>query len=235
MKRLLTGLYVFVLLGIFGCDETETLRERGRAALQVGDYRRSMSLWGQVLDIEPTNLEARKGLALSLFSEASDWDTRHQQDSAAPVWLQASRELDILLHLDSSANVRAMASTSLFHSARLRMDDDRLEDALSILNESIRLDSLNWFAWNLKGLVLEGLDKPESAQSLYEHVLAQDSSFLAAYINLGNLHWNKKHYQEACNDWSLGLKRDPENVYLRQWVERVTAKLKEKSLLDSER
>jgi len=220
----------FLLLALasllfLSCDHQESIRERGREALQVGDYSRAVQAWNELLDSKPGDHEARLGLATSWFSEAREIGRHHESDDAAMCWDHAARELRILLLQDSSEQVRSMASTSLFHLAKSRMDDNRLKDALDILSDATHLDTLNWFAWNLKGLVLEGLGRPDEARSMYEHVVASDPTFIAGYVNLGNLHWGQGEFKEALRDWSQGLKRDTANAYLHLWVERADEKL----------
>ena len=211
-------------LTLLACDQAAPWRARGRAALEVQDYARAVTAWNAILDLDPSDQEARHGLALALFSAARENDSRHETDSAAALWQRSAQELRILLQLDSAPHLRSMASTSIFHVARQRMDEDRLEDALDLLQEATRLDSANSFAWNLEGLVLEGLGKPDSAAMLYTQVLLRDSSFIAAYINLGNLHWNSHREADAAHVWTLGLAHDSGNVYLKQWVGRARGK-----------
>jgi len=218
-----------VCLVLFGCRDSE-LRQAGKDALRVGDYGRAAKSWSQVLDGNPADAEARYGYAMSLFKAARQLDRDHRNSNEA--WDSCAHEFHILLRLDSSASVRSMASTSLFQVARQRIVDDRFEDARDILGDAIKLDSTDWFAWNLHGLVEEGLGKPEAAKNIYEWIIAHNPDFIAAYINLGNLDWSEHRYGESWDDWSLGLERDSTNTYLKDWVQRAGNKLKEEALQD---
>ena len=222
------GLLLALALWLQGCDGDA--RHRGSESLRIGDYDRAIIAWNSVLDVKPADREARYGLALSWFTKARDEE--HMRESSDTSYEQAAHEFRILVNLDTTKTVRTMASSSLFQVARISVEADHFEDALRVLNESIQLDSLNWFAWNLKGLVLEGLGKPDAAQTNYEHIISQAPDFVTAYINLGNLHWSQRKFGEAWDDWSLGLDRDSSNTYLKYWVGRAEVKLKEEALKD---
>jgi tetratricopeptide (TPR) repeat protein len=192
----------------------------------LGDYSRARQNWSTILDQNPADAEARYGLSIAFFSEAQKLDREHR--ASITQWESALYEFRILLQIDSTQTIRAMASTSLFQVARARYGEELFAQSDVLLDDAIRLDSTNWFAWNLKGLALEGLGRFDDAQASYEQILIRNPDFISAYVNLGNLHWSQGRIEDAWDDWSLGLQRDSTNVYLKHWVERAANKLLEK-------
>jgi len=225
--RLLCFLSLPLWWGLLACNQGNE-RHRGQEALRLGDYERARQNWAQILDLNPADAEARFGMSMSYFSEARQLDREHRPSVDA--WEAAVREFRILLQIDSTQTIRSMASTSLFQVARNRLSEEHFNQADALLDEALHSDSSNWFAWNLKGLALEGLGRPEDAQACYEQIIGRNPDFISAYVNLGNLHWSKGRAEDAWDDWSLGLQRDTANVYLKHWVERAANRLKEKDV-----
>lgn len=219
----------FVVLMLMSCEQAEW-RKRGQSALEIGDYSRAAQAWAHVLDAQPADAEARYGLAMALFSSARQMD--QERRASAPMWDSCWHEFQILLRLDSSRTVKAMASTSAFQVAKNQVESEQYSQASMLLRRSIALDSSNWFAWNLQGLALEGLGQSAQAQIAYETVVAKEPSIIAAYVNYGNLQWRQGHIAEAWEIWSLGLERDSTNAYLQYWVSLAERKLKEDALRD---
>lgn len=222
--------WIFILaLCLAGC-ESSSWGKRGQAALQVGDYARAQMCWSHVLDASPANVEARTSFAMAVFSEAQEREREHGQ--ADSLWEASRSAFRILLRLDSSQTTRALASTTLFQVSRRRMSAERLADAARLLHEAVRLDSTNWFAWNLLALTSENLGQDERAQALYEQILVRQPTFVTAYINLGNLQWRRGQIGEAWESWSLGLEQDSANTYLQQWTARAEEELRRAALTD---
>lgn len=221
--------FFFFALCLAGCGSSDW-RERGQAALQVGDYARAQACWSHVLDASPADVEARTGFAMAVFSEAQEREREHGQADA--VWEASLSAFRILLRLDSSETARALASTTLFQVSRRRLSAERSADAARLLHEAVRLDSANWFAWNLLALANENLGQDERAQALYEQILVRQPTFVTAYINLGNLQWRRGQIGEAWESWSLGLEQDSTNAYLQQWTARAEEELRRAALAD---
>ncbi|WP_407449813.1 tetratricopeptide repeat protein [Fibrobacter sp.] len=201
--------------------------KRGNDALRIGDYERAIANFSKALDVEPANRDARYGLALSYYAEAEQAD--RIKDSSFVRWSRAAREFKILYGLDSSGSIDANYSTCLFYLARATLGHDASANVLPLLNKSIDLDSLNYFSYNLKGLILSRSNVPgdqNSAKNIFIHIVTREPGFISAYINLGNIYWEEGDVESAWDTWSAGLQKAPTNSSLIYWTQVAEDSLK---------
>ena len=201
--------------------------KRGNDALRIGDYERAIANFSRALDVEPANRDARYGLALSYYAEAEQADRFN--DSSFVRWSRAAREFKILYGLDSSGSIDANYSTCLFYLARATLGHDASANVLPLLDKSIALDSLNYFSYNLKGLILARCNVPgdvNSAKNIFIHIVTREPGFVSAYINLGNIYWEEGDVESAWDTWSAGLQKAPTNSSLIYWTQVAEDSLK---------
>ena len=201
--------------------------KRGNDALRIGDYERAIANFSKALDVEPANRDARYGLALSYYAEAEQADRFN--DSSFDRWNRTAREFKILYGLDSSGNIDANYSTCLFYLARATLNHDASANVLPLLDKSIALDSLNYFSYNLKGLILAQSKAPgdlNSAKNIFIHIVTREPQFISAYINLGNIYWDEGDVESAWDTWSAGLQKAPTNNALIYWTQVAEDSLK---------
>lgn len=225
-QRTLATLFV-VALALSACRQdacqSPEERTRGREALRMGDTERAQRAWNLVLDACPADPEARAGLAMSLYAAAEEREDEGLQADSA--WWEAARALRLLLRVDSTSAHRSLAATSLFQVARRRLAADQPQNAVRLLQEALRLDSLDWYSWNLLALAQENLGQEETAIRIYERIIVENPPFVDAYVNLGNLFWRRGAAQDAWEYWSLGLEQDSANAYLQYWTGLAETKL----------
>ncbi|WP_298769156.1 tetratricopeptide repeat protein [uncultured Fibrobacter sp.] len=208
---------IALALLLAACVETDI--RRGNDALRIGDYERAVTNFSKALDAEPAHRDARYGLALSYYAMAEESERLHS--STFDLWSRTAREFRILSDIDSSGRIDANYSTCLFYLARATMTEKSGVNVLPILDHSIQLDSLNFFSYNLKGLILgnrgdtEGV---EQAKKIFIHIVTRKPQFISAYVNLGNLYWEHGDVESAWDAWSAGLERAPENQSLIYWT-----------------
>ena len=210
------GVLLFTL-SLMSCVNDDI--KRGNDALRIGDYERAITNFSKALDVEPANRDARYGLALSFYAEAEQADRFN--DSSFVRWSRAAREFKILYGLDSSGSIDANYSTCLFYLARATLNQDASANVLPLLDKSIQLDSLNYFSYNLKGLILARSSAPgnlNSAKNIFIHIVTQEPGFISAYINLGNIYWEEGDVESAWDTWSAGLQKAPTNKSLIYWT-----------------
>lgn len=215
-------LFTFMLMSCVNDDI-----KRGNDALRIGDYERAIANFSKALDVEPANRDARYGLALSYYAEAEQAD--RIKDSSFVRWSRAAREFKILYGLDSSGSIDANYSTCLFYLARATLGHDASANVLPLLNKSIDLDSLNYFSYNLKGLILSRSNVPgdqNSAKNIFIHIVTREPGFISAYINLGNIYWEEGDVESAWDTWSAGLQKAPTNSSLIYWTQVAEDSLK---------
>lgn len=218
---------VFLLSLLGGCKDNRT--GRGNDALRIGDYARAVSNFSAVLDDNPLDRDARYGLALSYYAIAEDKE--RIKAGTAPLWERTVQEFQVLWNVDSSFKIREAYSNSLFYLAKATLGENSRANVLPLLERSIALDSLNYFSFNLKALILESLDRTEEARNLYIYTITKEPQFLSAYINLGNLYWREGDVSSAWDIWSMGLKQDGQNTTLLHWTRIAEDSLK--SMIDA--
>ena len=220
--------YITVLLFTFllmSCVNDDI--KRGNDALRIGDYERAIANFSRALDVEPANRDARYGLALSYYAEAEAADRFN--DSSFYRWSRTAREFKILSVLDRSGSIDANYSTCLFYLARATLNHDASANVLPLLNKSIQLDSLNYFSYNLKGLILARSNVPgdlNGAKNIFIHIVTREPGFVSAYINLGNIYWEEGDVEAAWDTWSAGLQKAPTNSSLIYWTQVAEDSLK---------
>jgi tetratricopeptide (TPR) repeat protein len=204
---------------------------RGNDALRIGDYARAVSNFSAVLDDNPLDRDARYGLALSYYAIAEEKE--RIKSGTEPLWERTVQEFQVLWNVDSSFKIREAYSNSLFYLAKATLSENSRANVLPLLERSIALDSLNYFSFNLKALILESLDRTEEAKDLYVYIITKEPKFLSAYINLGNVYWREGDVPSAWDIWSMGLKQDDKNAVLLHWTRVAEDSLK--ALIDTGR
>lgn len=207
------------------------LQEKGEKALAIGDFDRAVLYFSNALDEDPVSKEARYGLALAYFGLAEDAESIGQ--NSLVLWQKAYNEFRILEKLDTLSRFKEMYSTCIFYWVRSTLEAHPEAPVLSALNKSIDLDSLNFFSFNLKALVLESQGLDSLAQQIFIYIIAKDPQFLAAYSNLGNLYWDAGDIENAWDIWSMGLQVAPGNSYLKTWTQRAQDSLTVRLLRES--
>lgn len=204
---------------------------RGNAALRVGDYDRAVANFSKALDYDPANRDARYGLALSYYAIAEE--SEHLRIPTFDLWNRAVREFKILSNIDSSGSINANYSTCLFYLARASLSQNSSANVLPLLNQSILLDSANYFSYNLKGLLLgrSGLKMDvEEAKKIFIRIVTHEPAFISAYVNLGNIYWDEGDIESAWDIWSMGLEKSPNDRTLVHWTQVAEDSLKAKVL-----
>ncbi len=220
---------VLLLMGLSACVEDDV--KRGNEAFFIGDYDRAIANFSKALDQQPAHRDARYGLALSYFSVAEEGERLHVP--TFDLWKRAADEFRILSKIDSGRQVDANHSTCLFYLARATMAKG--ENAMLLLDRSIKLDSANYFSMNLKALILAKGGTPEgveAAKQIFIHILTNEPLFVSAYVNLGNLYWDEGDIESAWDTWSMGLIRSPNNPALIRWTKIAEDSLKSRILSD---
>ena len=211
LKLLFAMLVATVFVACNGND-----MNRGDEALRIGDYKRAAKNFSKVLDVEPTNRDARYGLAIAYYAIAEDKE--RIKENTLPLWERTVREFKILSAVDSSEKIKPMYSTSLFYLARAMLSANDHAKVLSLLDKSIQLDPENYFSYNLKALILSGQGDVEEAKKIYAYIVTREPKFASAYVNLGNLYWNAHDYESAWDIWSMGREALPQDAVLAKWT-----------------
>lgn len=205
-----------------GCLEDDV--NRGNEALRIGDFERAVTNFSKALDQSPAHRDARYGLALAYYAIAEEKELL--KTSTLELWEKTVSEFRILSKVDSSGKIDAAYSTSLFYLARATLVEHGEANVLPILDQSIRLDSANYFSYNLKALLLERRNKIEEAKNLYVYIVTKEPKFGPAYMNLGNLYWKLGDVESAWDIWSMGHNALPDEPGLAHWTQVAEDSLK---------
>ena len=134
------------------------------------------------------------------------------------MWEKTVNEFRILSKVDSSESISGTYSTALFYLARATLYKDGRANVLPLLDRSIRLDSANYFSYNLKALLFANLGRVDEAKKIYAFIVTKEPKFSSAYLNLGNLYWAEGDIGSAWDIWSMGHEAIPEDAELSRWT-----------------
>lgn len=218
---------VLMVVAAFCLTSCHDYVARGNDALRIGDFERAIANFSKALDEDPADRDARYGLALSYYTVAEDGERLGAP--SLELWNRAVREFKILSKIDNSGNIDANYSTCLFYLARATLAANEGANVLPLLDQSIQLDSVNYFSYNLKGLILSrrlGANDQEKAKKIFIHIVTHDPEFISAYVNLGNLYWNQGDIESAWDIWTMGLEKAPGNEALIHWTKVAEDSLK---------
>ena len=205
-----------LLIAICFCACVEDDVARGNEALRIGDYDRAVTNFSKALDMQPANRDARYGLALAYYSIAEQ--NERLKVPVLETWQRAVNEFRILSRVDSTDRISGTYSTSLFYLARATLASNAHADVLPLLDQSISLDSANYFSYNLKALVLANLGRTEEAKKMFVFIVTKNPKFASAYLNLGNIYWAEGDVESAWDIWSMGHEALPKNAGLARWT-----------------
>ena len=207
---------VALLAAVLFCACVEDYVNRGNEALRIGDYDRAVANFSKALDEQPANRDARYGLALSYFAIAEGRE--HLKSSTPEIWERAVDEFRILSKVDTTDRIAPAYSTSLFYLARATLMKNGRANVISLLDQSIRLDSTNYFSHNLKAIMLGNMGRIEEAKKIFVFIVTKEPKFASAYLNLGNLYWAEGDIESAWDIWSMGHEALPQDAVLAKWT-----------------
>lgn len=207
-------LLLIAALCFCGCTESDV--KRGKVALDIGDFDRAVTNFSKALDADPGNRDARYGLALAYYAIAENKE--HVKQPTRDLWERTVREFKILSKIDMGGSINGAYSTSLFYLARATLAENSRANVVPMLDQSIALDSLNFFSYNLKALILGNAGSTEEAKEIFVYIVAKNPEFASAYVNLGNLYWSEGDVESAWDIWSMGHVALPDNKVLAHWT-----------------
>ncbi len=222
MKSAWKALFLLIFLCMAACVDEDV--DRGNVALRIGDYERAIANFSKALDEDPGHRDARYGLALAYYAVAEEREML--KSSTYELWERTVEEFEILSRVDSGQSINGNYSNSLFYLARATLAKDEKANIMSLLEQSIALDSLNFFSLNLKGLILDNRGQVEDARKLFVYILAKEPKFASAYVNLGNTYWDEGDIESAWDIWSMGHEALPQDRVLSYWTKVAEDSLK---------
>ncbi|MBA4146657.1 MAG: tetratricopeptide repeat protein [Verrucomicrobia bacterium] len=117
---------------------------------------------------------------------------------------------------------------ALLEGERL-IQEKKLNEAISRLQDAVELLPQNAQAWNHLGLAYQYSGQPGKALENYKRALEIDGNLAAARHNLGHLFFEQNHYGAAAADLTTYVILEPKNGVA--WNKLATAQLRHSSLL----
>lgn len=151
----------------------------GLAYFMQGQFEQAMKYFKRCLEISPSMTDARNHLG-SVYQEMGQLDLAEKEFRAAILdELYRSRELPY------------------FNLARLYHLQNKNEEALDFLDRAILLNERMVMAHNLKGVILETMERYEDAIASYEQALRYTPDDINIKFNLASAYFKNKDYEKA--------------------------------------
>jgi len=177
----------------------------GLIRLQAKDYRQAAEALEKCLEVKPDFIDAINRLG-TCYYELGEKD-------------KAEGEFQKSLAADGNA----FAS---FNLAKLRLEGNKLQDALDYIDKSILKAANQAGAYNLKGVILNQMERYPEAITSFETALAITPNDVNVKINLGIAFMNARQYDKSLEVLEKALP-DIKDQVLRNKVEEYIKALKE--------
>jgi len=191
--------------------------------LELGDWPRAQRLFTQILDEDPTDAQARVGLARALVQRASSLALTDRDEPAA--WEDAVRELEIAKGFAADTGLQQAWSRSTYLWAKSLAAHGDTTASLGRLKELLRAEPRQLGARNLAGILEFRRARPRTARELFLQNIAFDSTDAPTLYNLGLLEWHDGDFLKAHSWWLKALKQDPKDENTLWWLVQAERKL----------
>lgn len=184
-------------------SEAGAMRD-GLTALKTFDRDESIDLaigkFNAILERRPEHAAAAAGLSIA-------YSMRHVGDKADEAWLRRA-DASAQLALKSNAQL-AMAYVA---QGAVRLAQGRNEEALRLIDHSLRLDPLDVFALSVKGDVLIKLGRYKEAQTTLDQAIAAFPKERKLHDVLGLLRFEQGDYPGAEQAFRRSIAIEPDSV-----------------------
>jgi tetratricopeptide (TPR) repeat protein len=206
MKKIISSL--ILILAVFGQnalaqDSPANELEKALQFVKQGQKQEANEILGKLMASEPDNR------------------------TAVQYWLMANMkrsptgELDALVQLDSLKNLYPKNTGIMFFKNFILAEYGRSEEALTGIEELIRLQPDSGLNWIGKGQVLSGMKRHQEAVAAFETALQLDPKRLDVWGMKAAALSNLKKYDEALDCINKGIELNPDfayNIYNRACV-----------------
>lgn len=184
-------------------SEAASMRE-GLAALKTSEREESVDVaiarFSAILAHRPNHAAAAAGLSIA-------YSMRHASDSHDETWLQRA---------DASAQLALKANDQLAMAyaaqGAVRLAQGRNDEALRLVDHSLRLDPLDVFPLSVKGDILTRTGRYKEALAHLEHAFRIHPQARKLYEVLGVLHFQQGDYKGAEQAFRRCIAIEPDSV-----------------------
>jgi len=217
MSRLVLWMAALAVAVLSACRDPGL--DRGHAFLQLEDWARATVSYDACVQKDPDNVEARLGLALARVGWARE-KALFGADSVED-WLRPARDFAIVERLDSTQNTKDDRADALFHGCLWLQKHGRISQAEHIARQAQIVDPRHAASAQFLGNLARARGDVDDAERWFSRALAGDSSYVPAYMSLGELAASDKDPEGAIVFWQMGLKRDSSNTWFRDRIAAV--------------
>ncbi len=210
-----------VALFLGGCRDSGL--DRGKVFLQLEDWPRSIQVYDACVQNDPENAEARLGLALSrlgLVRERSQSGVDSLEE-----WLRVARDFAIVERLDTTQSTRSDRADALFRASQWLNRRGKTAYAERLARLAQQAHPGHASSAQFLGNTARAQGDYVSAERWYSRAVLADSSYLPAYIGLGELALIDDDPVGAVVYLQLGARRDSTNSWLRSKIARLSDSL----------
>lgn len=171
-----------VLSLLVGC---ERLQEKGRICLEQGDWERACRFYGEAVDRDPSDLEARLGLGKALLQKSQALEADHRDKTGD--WDAAVKELTIATAMRQDTGVASALYMARLQAAHALARDGDTAATLGRLEDLVKAWPGRTAARNFEAVLRYRRGEYEKALGLFQENVRLDSGDVSAAFNLGLL------------------------------------------------
>ncbi len=215
----------------------EALNNLGIIRLKQGRHTDALDVFNRILNIDPFNAEARNNIGVVLadqgkYNEAIKY--YRQAIEAEPKYVKAVVNLehaleaighpgDALIELEKLVKLVPDSSEVRIKLAALYLKLQRYPETLEQATRALEWNQDNIQALRIQGAAYRAIGKNAEAQACFEKILAIDPGNFAFYLDLADLHFQRKEYQEAEARILAFLRRKPQDRNAKMMLGRLYA------------
>ncbi len=163
---------------------------QGEKAVEDGLYEEAQVLFARVLDLQPTNRQAKLGLG--------------------EVMLGVGRYREAMARFEEASTEPTLQAKTLQGRGLALLALKNRDQACPMLTESVKADPTLWRSWNGLGQCFDTDQKWEEAEEAYRKALALKPGSAAVHNNLGFSYLLQRKPQEAAAEFVIAVKQDPQ-------------------------
>jgi tetratricopeptide (TPR) repeat protein len=202
----------------FSCNRIDSHIQKGSTNLDLGDYKRARTHFEAVLELDPTNFNARLGLAKSLLQQYST----HPADSV--IVFDCITQLEAARTLRPDKEVEKLLSLIWFKKANILLSYKDTITAIAALSRSTGFDPTATGPINLAGILYFNRGDREKALNLFRMVIATDTSSGQGYFNTGMVFWADSNFAAAYEYFFKAALHSPDDKEILTWAAQAKKK-----------
>lgn len=106
---------------------------------------------------------------------------------------------------------RSPANRALFHKAQSAVDKKKYDQAVTLLQQIVDNDKLDFQVWTLLGTIYQLAEKPDEAEKAYLSAIQARPTFALAHLDLGKLRESEKRFDQAVEPLTRAVEIQPQS------------------------